>query len=79
MEWELYIRIQDEKLEKKCFHNVSRQFCLRDHVKILAVTIHFCCSACMSPTLDAFSEKIEPILPNQIQIVMDQCLNLLQQ
>ena len=42
-------------------------------------TIHFCCSACMSSTLDAFSDQMEPILPNQIQIVMDLCLNLLQQ
>ena len=42
-------------------------------------TIHFCCSACMSSTLDAFSDQMEPILPNQIQIVLDQCLNHLQQ
>ena len=37
MEWELFIRIQDEKLEKKRFQDVSRQFWLRYRVKILAV------------------------------------------
>ena len=40
MEWEVYIRIQDEKLKKKHLNNIFGQFCLRDRLKILAVHIH---------------------------------------